>query len=166
MSEPDKSAAPKEMFVIGAGALVAGLYILLVGADVLPVPGGRDKLHAPLGIVMCVGLAVFLAGACALLQGVGRANASGELPREAPTWMRVMQYLLVVATFASFGTIAGWIAFGGDARQFSGSFVGFGGSTNAAIGRIAFGIGAAVMWLCTIAVAVSGARKLRSQGRR
>ena len=35
---------------------------------------------------------------------------------------------------------------------------------NATIGRIAFGIGAIIIWLCTLAVVVSGVRKLRKSG--
>ena len=35
----------------------------------------------------------------------------------------------------------------------------------AAIGRIAFGIGAVILWLCLIGFAVSGARKLIGKGK-
>jgi hypothetical protein len=102
----------------------------------------------------------FLAGVAVFVQVLGRANDQGELPAGAPGWMRVVQYLVGVAIFASFGAIGSWIAFGPGARSFSGSFSLFGAEINASAGRIAFGLGAIIVWLCTIAVAVSGARKL------
>jgi hypothetical protein len=94
------------------------------------------------------------------VQVVGRASASGDLPSDAPGWMRVVQYLLGVSIFGSFAMIGSWVAFGDGPRTFSGSFLFFEGATNASIGRVAFGIGAVITWLCTVAYAVSGARKL------
>jgi hypothetical protein len=54
-------ASSKEMVVIGCIAGLAGFYFLLVGAGVLPVPGGPRNLHAPLWVVLAAGLAFFLA---------------------------------------------------------------------------------------------------------
>lgn len=153
-------ASPKEMVGIGCIAAIAGAYFLLVGTGVLPVPGGPKNLHGPLWIVLSAGLAFFLGGAAVILQVLGRANAQGELPAQAPFWMRAAQYLIGVAIFASFGAIGSWIAFGPGERAFSGSFGFFDGNVGAAIGRTAFGIGAVIVWIATISFAVSGARKL------
>jgi hypothetical protein len=155
-----KPATLKETIAIGALAAAVGGYFVLVGMGVLPVPGGRRNLHAPLWIVMCAGLAFFLGGAAVLLQAIGRANERGELPAGAPQWLRVIQYLIGVAIFASFALIGSWIAFGFGPRNFSGSFLFFDGPVSSVIGRTAFGIGAIITWLCTVAFAVSGARKL------
>ena len=119
----------------------------------------------PLWIVLLVGLAFFLAGAAVLIQVVGRANASGDLPSQAPLWMRVVQYLIGVTIFASFALIGSWVALAGDSRQFSGSFLIFDGPTNVTIARAMFGFGAVICWLATIGFAVSGARKLRGRGK-
>jgi hypothetical protein len=151
--------------MIGALAAGVGLYFTLVGFSVLPVPGGPRNLHAPLWIVLLAGLVFFLGGAAVLMQSFGRANASGELPADAPRWMRVAQYLIGVAIFASFALIGSWVAVGGDARQFSGGIPLVGGGTNVSIARVAFGIGAIICWLATIGFAVSGARKLLGRGK-
>jgi hypothetical protein len=158
-------ATSREIRWIGAGAIAAGLYFPLVGLGLLPVPGGPRNLHGPLWLLLLVGVAFFLAGVAALVQVVGRANASGDLPPDAPQWMRIVQYLIGVAIFGSFAMIGSWVAFGDGPRAFSGSFLFFDGATNASIGRIAFGIGAVITWLCTVAFAVSGARKLLRRGK-
>jgi len=157
-------ATPRELRWIGAGAAAVGLYFMLVGLGVLPVPGGPRNLHSPLWIVLLIGLAVFLGGAAILIQVIGRANANGELPSGAPQWIRVVQYLIGVAIFASFAMIGSWIAIGGDPRQFSSNIPFIGAATGASIARVMFGIGAMICWLATLGFAVSGARKLMRRG--
>jgi hypothetical protein len=159
MSAQDQ-ATPRDMRWIAAGAVAAGLYLALVGLEILPVPGGRGNLHGPPWLVVLIGLAVFLAGVAAFLQALGHAHATGDLPADAPRWMRVAQYLIVVVLFASFAVMGSWVAFAGDPDQFSGGLPFVGAAINVVIARIAFGFGALICWLGTIAVAVSGARKL------
>lgn len=146
------------MFV-GVIAAAAGVYFVLVSLGVLPIPGGPRNLHGPLWVVFCVGLAFLLAGAAVFLQGVTRTER-GELPAGAPRWLRAIHLLMGLTIFICFGAIASWVAFAPGARSFSGSFLFFSGETNAIIGRTAFGIGAIVIWLSTIAFAVSSYRKL------
>ena len=155
-----QTATPQEARWIGAIAAAAGLYFVLVGLGLLPIPGGPRNLHAPLWVVLLAGLAFLLGGIAIVIQAIGRADATGELPTNAPHWIRIVQYLIGVAIFASFAMIASWIAIGGDAKQFSGNVLMFGASTNAMIARSAFGLGAIICWLVTIGFAVSGARKL------
>jgi hypothetical protein len=162
-----KHTSSKEMLLIGCIAGLAGLYFLLVGAGVLPIPGGPRNLHAPLWVVLAAGLAFFLGGTAVVLQAFGCANEQGEFPVGAPFWLRATQYLIGVAILASFGTIGGWIAFGPGERAFSGSLGFLSGNVSDAIGRTAFGLGALMIWLAAIGFAVAGARKLfrRSQDR-
>ena len=157
----------KEMIVIGCIAGLAGLYFLLVGAGVLPIPGGPRNLHAPLWVVLAAGLAFFLGGTAVVLQAFGCANEQGEFPAGAPFWLRATQYLIGVVILASFGAIGSWIAFGPGERAFSGSLGFLSGNVSGAIGRTAFGLGALMIWLAAIGFAVAGARKLlrRSQDR-
>jgi hypothetical protein len=155
-----KPATPKEMIGWGLVCSAIGLYFILVGAGALPAPGGPKNLHAPLWVIAFCGLPFLLGGIALALQGFGKANEQGELPADAPHWIRVVQYLIGVAIFASFAVVGSWIAIGGDARQFSGSFGGWSGGVGAGIGRTVFGLGAIIVWLCTIGFAVSGARKL------
>ena len=155
-----KPATPKEMVGIGVLCAAIGVYFMLIGLGALPVPGGPRNLHAPLWIVLFCGLPFFLGGLALAIQGTGKANEQGELPHGTPQWLRVAQYLIGVAIFASFAIVGSWIALAGEAGQFSGSFGGISGGVGAGIGRTAFGIGAIIIWLCTIGFAVSGARKL------
>jgi hypothetical protein len=146
---------------IGVGLGIAGLYGVLIGFEVLPVPGGRDNLHGPLWLATLIGLVVLLAGAACVIQGIGRANASAsaELPADAPFWMRAAQYLIGVALFAAFAALGTWVAFLGEARHFSGG-IPLLGAFNVSFARIMFGFGALICWLATIGYAVVGARKL------
>lgn len=148
---------PREKVVIGLIFAAVGAYFMLVGAGLLPIPGGPRNLHAPLWIVVFCGIPFFLGGLAVFLQGIGKANDNGELPAQAPHWMRVAQYLIGVAVFGSFAIVGSWVALAGEAGQFSGPV---GGSIGVAIARAMFGIGAIVVWLATIGFAVSGARKL------
>jgi hypothetical protein len=150
-------ATPQENRWIGALAAAAGVYFMLVGFGLLPTPGGPRNLHAPLWIVLLVGVVFFLAGAAVFLQAIGRANGNGELPSDAPQWIRIVQYLIGVALFATFAMIGSWVAIAGDARQFSSNVPFFGA---ASIARVMFGIGAVICWLATLGFAISGARKL------
>lgn len=165
MSTPDQ-ATPREMRWIGAGAVAAGIYLVLVAVGMLPIPGGPDNLHAPLWIVLLIGLAVLLAGLAAFIQAAGHADGTGELPADAPRWMRMAQYLIVVVLFATFGMIGSWVAFAGDSHQFSGGIPFVAAAINVAIARVMFGFGAIICGLAAVAVAVSGTRKLFGQGRR
>jgi hypothetical protein len=157
------------MLLIGAGFAAIGLYFMLIGAGVLPIPGGPRNLHAPLWIVVCAGLPFFLGGLAVLLQGIGKANASGELPPDAAPWMRVAQRLIVIVIFAAFAIIGSWIAIAGDARQFSGSVSGlgfsFGMNSGVTFARIAFGFGALICWLATGALIVTSMHMLAGRRR-
>jgi hypothetical protein len=144
------------MIMVALLMIGIGLYFSLVGLGVLPVPGGPRNLHGPLWLVVCAGLAFLLGGlAFALHLAVGGDPESRELPKDAPPWTRVAQYLLGVAIFACFALIGSWIAFGPGERAFSGTV-----PVGPTLGRIAFGIGAVILWLGTIGFVISGARKL------
>ncbi len=144
----------KRSLFAGIICLALGLLFTLVGADLVPVPGGPKSLRAPLGAMVFVGLGLLLGGGVAVLQGIGRIGPKGEVPAGTPYWIRVTYYLVGIATFACFGISLSWAAFVPAPREYSGSFLG--GDT----ARIALGIGAIVIWICTIAGGISGARKL------
>jgi hypothetical protein len=154
-----EQASPAQLKSIGIGLGIAGLYGVLIGFEVVPVPGGRANLHGPLWIATLLGAIALLAGASCLIQGIGRANASAELPADAPFWLRAAQYLIGVTMFASFAVLGTWVTVGGDARYVSGG-IPFLGAGNISLARIAFGFGALICWLATIGYAVQGARKL------
>jgi hypothetical protein len=133
---------------------------------VLPVPGGRNNLHGPLWLSTCIGLIFFLAGAAFLVQRFGRANAQAELAADAPSWMRAAQQSIMLTIFGCFALLGSWVALGGDAKHFSGSFFVFDGRVGVLIARGAFGLGALILWLCVAAMMISAVRKLFGRGKR
>jgi hypothetical protein len=151
-----REAGPKEAIAIGLLVAAIGLYFMAVGAGLLPIPGGKKNLHAPLWVVLFCGVPFFLGGVTVLLHGLARTGASGELPVGAPFWMHAAQYLIGIAIFASFAVIGSWVAIGGDDRGFS-------GPGGASVARVMFGIGAVIVWLATVGYAVQGARKLAAR---
>ena len=153
------TTSPAEMTLIGIGLGICGLLAVLIGLEFVAVPGGRANLHGPLWLVTLIGVIVLLAGVACVIQGVGRANASAELPADAPFWMHAALYLAGVTMFFGFAVLGTWIAFVGDARSFSGGLALL-GPGNVSFMRIMFGFGTMVCWLAAIAHAVKGARKL------
>jgi hypothetical protein len=153
-------AMPRSNYFYAALAAAMGLYFFVMGAHLLPIPGGPSNLHGPHWLVLCVGVAFFLAGIAIAIQTAGHANATtGDLPAGAPRWMAAAQYLIGLTIFVCFGLIASWVAFGPGERHFSGTFEFADPAINAAIGRTAFGFGAVIIWLCTAAVVAFGFRK-------
>jgi membrane protease YdiL (CAAX protease family) len=106
----------------------------------------------------------FLAGVAIAIQTLC-PNAIGELPADAPRWLRLVQYLIAVAIFCCFGAIASWIAFGPGERQFSGTIMTGNATIDAAIGRTAFGVGAVIIWLCTAESSGHNAHRLAQAGK-
>ena len=156
-----RPATRKEMLVIGLIAGGAGLFFVLVGLGIVPPPGGTKALHAPLWVVFCAGLTFLLGGGALLLHLMSGAKPTDDdFPAGAPQWMRVVRYLAMVAIFVSFAAIGSWVAFGPGDRAFTVSVPFGSGPASEIVGRVAFGIGAIITWLCTIVVAVIGARKL------
>jgi hypothetical protein len=153
------TTSPVEMTWIGIGLGICGVVAVLIGLGFVAVPGGRANLHGPLWLVALIGVIVLLAGVACVIQGIGRANASAELPADAPFWMHAALYLAGVAMFFGFAVLGTWIAFVGDARSFSGG-IAFLGPGNVSLARILFCFGAVICWLAAIAYAVKGASKL------
>jgi hypothetical protein len=158
-----KQPPPSKATLVAIALLMVGigLYFSLIGMGVVPVPGGPRNLHAPLWVVLCAGLTFLLGGlAFALNLVAGGDPETGELPPDAPQWVPVARYLIGLAIFACFAFVGSWIAFGPGERSFSGTV-----PVGAIGGRIVFGIGAVILWLCTVAYAVAGARKLMGRAK-
>ena len=140
----------------------AGLLFVLMSIGVLPPLG---PTYGPSWIIFCAGL-VFVVGAAllALRAAAGDPARDGELPPDAPRALHLAYYLLVLTIFVSMALIGSWVAFGPGERTFttSGSFGD--GSVGEGPGRVMFGIGAVIMWLCTLWMAIDGARRLARRG--
>lgn len=127
-------------------------------------PGRTIKPARPVVGVALRWRSFFLAGVAIAIQTLC-PNAIGELPADAPRWLRLVQYLIAVAIFCCFGAIASWIAFGPGERQFSGTIMTGNATIDAAIGRTAFGVGAVIIWLCTAESSIRAQRAPASSGR-
>jgi hypothetical protein len=141
----------------------AGLLFVLMSLGVLAPLG---PTYGPSWVIFCAGL-VFLVGAAllALRALAGDPAREGELPPDAPRVLHLVQYVLPLTIFVSMVLIASWVAFGEGERSFtaSGTFVAE-GKVSQTPGRVMFGIGAVVMWLCTVVMAIDGARRLARRG--
>jgi len=166
MDQPDPPPSRRTLIACGALAAVAGGYVILISLGVVPPPGEKNP-HAPHWLVFCAGLAFVLAGVALGVRACAGDTppAGGELPPDTPRWLHVLQYLLVMAIIACFAAIGSFIAFAPGPRSFGISLPFLEMRGGAAIGRIAFGIGAVILWLCLIGIAVSGARKLIGRGK-
>ena len=162
----EKSEAKTEKPPVWIGLLCAGigLYFMLIGLGVLPVPGGPRNIHGPIWMGFAAGLAFFLGGVTILVQIAGGANQQGELPANAPFWMKAAQHVSVIVIALSFAAMATPIAFGPGDRKFGGS-IPLVGSTGEMIGRTAFGIGAVITWLIVFAFANRARKQLFGGGK-
>jgi hypothetical protein len=164
MSSVREPPSRRATFLVGLAAVAVGLYLLLMGLGVLPKPA-RGASGA-LWVAAVAGIAFMFAGISIAFGAIQGVSASGELPKDAGWWSRLLYYVLGLVACASLAVIGSWVAFGPGLRHFGGTgmFL-LSPDANNLVGRIVFGIGAALTWLCTIAMAVSGARKLfaRSQ---
>jgi hypothetical protein len=147
----------ESQLLYAAIAAAVGLYFTAVGACLLPIPGGPSNLHSPLWVLLCAGAVFFFASAPLVIQSFGASTATGELPADAPRWLRILQYVIAVAIFGCF------------ARSQAGSHSGRASGSchdrqrdDRRRGCTASGIGAVIIWL-TAAVIASGIRKLFDQ---
>src|SRR5277367_588057 len=150
-------------------AILCGLLFIVVGLAATPLaaklvaPGWHPTTDAPpLAVQYSIGLIFVLAGFAIILgYAVGRADASGSLPADAPLWLYVTQQLLVLGIVGTLGALFSWISIGSGPRAFTMSTpLGTSALGNSVIGRIAFGIGAILFWIFFVAVAVIAARRL------
>jgi hypothetical protein len=157
----------RETIGIGALTSIIGGYFLLVAFGIVPPPGGQEAVHAPEWVIVCAGLVFLLGGFAVMVQGVGRASpATGELPPGTPRALLTAQHLLVLLVATCMAAIGSWIAFGPGARPFTLSTPMFETRSAAEIvGRTAFGLGAVIVWIYVIALAVTGVRKLIGRDR-
>jgi hypothetical protein len=155
-----KPLSPSATIGVGGIAAAFGLYFVLVSAGVLPGPG---RAHSPPWLVFGCGLAFLFGGLAVAVPAIvtGQTSPDGELPPGAPHWLGILQYVLGLTVVACLACIGTWIAFGAGARSFSigGPFFETSGGAET-IGRAVFGIGAIITWLCLVALAVGGWRKL------
>jgi hypothetical protein len=154
--------SPRAAVVYGLVCAGFGVAIVLAGLGVLPSKGA----HAPPWVIVCAGLAFVLMGA-ALIVGFAVApgrGPDGDMLPDTPFAVRVIQYLLGLSLVGLMTAICTWIAFGPGERHFSSSvslpFIARRSASGETSGRVAFGIGAVLLWIFLVTAGVSGARSL------
>jgi hypothetical protein len=151
-------ASPHDVIGVGVAFSMAGLYLMLGAAGLLPMP----ETNSPWAIVFCAGLAFLFAGlTCVVRSRAGMLNMESDIPAGAPRWTRVSYRVLAIGVAGALATIGTFVAIGSGPRAFSLSapFVEM-QTTGEAIGRMVFGLGAVIAWIYVIALTVGTVRKL------
>ena len=160
--QQQQQAPAADAIGLGIALGATGVYFILVGFGVLPVPGGEDALHAPLAIVVCAGAAFLFGGiALAIRAKAGANDRDGELPAGAPPWTQLAYRITGIAVAGSLAAVGTWIAIGSGPRAFtvSGPMVEM-QTAGQTIGRTVFGLGAVIVWIYVIALTVGTVRKI------
>jgi hypothetical protein len=150
------------IIVVGLLTVAMGVFTILGSLGIIaPLHSAAD---APSWLGAAAGLAFALAGTAAILQATltGWVGADGDLPATTPRWLRAIYGLIVLSILACLASMGSWVAFGPGEREFSTPFFFLGSHANAVIGRIAFGIGAVLVWLILITCAIISMRRLAS----
>jgi len=149
---------------VAVGTAVSGMGVLIVLLAVGIIPGAEASLEAPRWVVATAGLAFVLAGAAVIVGYVvaGGATSDGDLPPGTPRGVRVTQSLLGLGIIVSLAAVGTWVAFGPGPRSFSVTlpFVGR-GPGDETVGRVAFGIGAVLMWIFLVVFVVVSVQRIR-----
>ena len=155
-------ASPRTTFVCGLLAVAMGLFLLLVGLGVVPMePRAGD---GPLWIATAAGIAFMLAGISVAVGAIHGVSETGELPKDTGWWMRLFYYVIGRGDrrLRSPASARGSPSVRARAPSAAPACSCCRAEASDMVGRIVFGLGAVLTWLVTIAIAVSGARKLFS----
>jgi hypothetical protein len=154
----EQAMSPNGRVICGLFSAGTGLLMLLFGLGVLPFtprPG-----EAPLWVMAAAGLMFLLVGVSITIGAFQGVSQNGELPENTDWRLRIFYYMAGLAAVVALAAIGSWVAFGPGARAFSGPgmFL-LSRETNNIIGRIVFGFGTLLTWLCVLVFAIGGARK-------
>lgn len=159
---PSRQASPHEVAGLGLALSIAGLYFMFGSYGLLPMP----EAHSPPFIGFAAGAAFLFAGlVCFIRARSGMTGSETELPEGAPAWIKLSYPMLAIGIFGAFATIGTWIAIGSGPHAFTmSSPLGTVQAANETLGRVVFGLGAVIVWICVIALTVNTVRKLTNRG--
>jgi hypothetical protein len=143
------------VLVVPVAAFGGFMMLRSLGAfgTVATTPDGPAWLGAIMGFV-------FFAGGISVVIKMfygPEAMAQSELPAEAPWPVRLFYNSLGIGIVAGLGALFGWIAFGPGERHFSGS----GAFLGATVGRVMFGLVAALAGLMLVLMVVRWFKRQR-----
>jgi hypothetical protein len=139
----------KSAWFLGSIFILAGLWIILIGLEILPVD--PSKVHAPLWVIFCAGLVFALCGTAVIN---GYAFSSSNVLISDLVGLSIVGLMLV---------INGWVAFGPGERHFTAgrnSSFGAGIPVSSGQGRFFFGIGFVFLLAFFIYGTVNSIKKL------
>ncbi|MGA2892586.1 MAG: hypothetical protein ABSE22_06940 [Xanthobacteraceae bacterium] len=154
---PEDQAPKKVPIALSLLTMVLGLYCVLVAIGVIAPDQKQLDQAPPLWFGIAFGSIFLLGGTAAIIQILtgGGKTPTGGVPATAPLWLRLFYGAICIAIVILMAALFTWVAFGPGERHFTGSGANITGDTG---GRIAFGIGAALMW---VGLAVIGLYKIR-----
>ena len=152
---------PRTALVLGVVCLVCGTPPILGALGLIPfspAPG------VPIWVAIAAGMVFVLAGAMLIVDAAaGGTDDDGSLPATASPFLHHLQSSIVLAIIVVMGTMVTWIAVGPGERHFSTTislpFLAYQPKSSDLPGRIAFGIGAALIWIIVIVAIVTAIRK-------
>jgi hypothetical protein len=150
-----KQASPWETIGLGTLAAVVGFYLVLAALSLLPAPGGPNR---PMWVMLAIGFCLLLGGLRLVIPALvmDELRAEGNAPPSTPQRLHLAQYVFALAVVMCCAMVGSWIALGPGAH---GSLPFSSSDSLDVLGRAIFAIGAVVIWLGLIAVAISGWRK-------
>src|SRR5688572_11659387 len=133
--------SPRTTFICGLLAAGMGLFLILTGLGVLPMPPRSASGAAWIATV--AGLMFLLAGVSISVGAIHGVSETGELPENTGWWMRLFYYVTGLVAAGALAAIGTWVAFGPGARAFGGTgmFL-LSKEANEMVGRGLFGFGA------------------------
>jgi uncharacterized membrane protein len=150
-----KQASPWETIGLGALAAVIGFYLVLAALSLLPAPGGPDT---PTWLVLAVGFCYLLGGLRVVIPAIvmdeSGMDEGGERPAKRP--LHLAQYVFALAVVMAVAMVASAVALG---PGLHGSLPLSSSDSLDVLGRAVFAIGAIVIWLGLLRLAMSGWRK-------
>ena len=156
-----KQPSPWQTIGLGTLAAVIGFYLVLAALSLLPSPG---RPNGPMWVVLAVGFCFLLGGLWVLIPALvmDELRAKGEASANTPQRPHVAQYVFALAVVMCCAMVGSWIALGPGAH---GSLPFSSSDSLDVLGRAIFAIGAIIIWLGLIAVAIGGWRKRAGGGK-
>lgn len=150
-------SSPADVIGVGIAFALGGVYFILIALDLLPPPG---ETNSPPVIVACAGAAFLFAGlTCFVRAKAGLTDQQDDVPAGAPLWIMLSYRTLSIGAAGALAIIGTWIAMGSGPRAFI-MPLGEMATTGELIGRMVFGLGAVIVWIVVIALALGTVRKL------
>lgn len=162
LKQPDqKQPSPWETIGLGTLAAVVGFFLMLTALILLPSPMLPNGL---MWIVLAAGFCLLLGGLWVVIPALvmDELRANGEVTPKAPQRLHVAHYVFALAVVTCCAMVGSWIAFGPGAH---GSLPFSSNDSLDVLGHATFGIGAVIIWLGLVAVAISGWRKRAGGGK-